>query len=132
MLKLTLTDEKINLKTQMSFEFMIYLAISLSSLLIGITIFIHFHSSIINLSNKIYFEQFASVINENIGFQSNNFKIFIPAILCNKTILTNIFKSDNLIFTANRIVINKALCKNNQTIRSFEIHTLPNGNIELK
>lgn len=132
MLKLILVDKKTKLRTQMSFEFMIYLAISLSSLLIGITIFIHFHSSIINLSNKIYFEQFASEINENIGFQSSNFKIFIPATLCNKTILTNIFNSDNLILTANNIIINKTVCKNNQIIGSFKIYTSPNGNIELK
>lgn len=123
---------KMKTQMQISFEFMIYLAISLSSMLIGIAIFLHFHSSVSNISNRIYLEQFATLINENIGFQSSSFMAFVPNAICNKTLLDNIFNASNLNIAANGIVVNKTLCSNNQTIKSVELNILANGSIELK
>ncbi len=115
---------------QLSFEFMIYLGIAISSLMIGVSAFIHFHVSLSNLSEKISLEEFATLINENIG-QKTSLHVFIPQSLCGAGSENAIIQLNSLII-ANNISINKSICRNSGAIKNITIISLQNGSIGIE
>ncbi len=118
-------------RMQLSFEFMVYIAVAISAIAAGLVMLMHFHSSTSSLSDEITLETFASLINNNIG-QTKTFHAFIPQGLCSAMSANTINQLKTLVSASAIVVDSKSLCNKSKPFGTVELNYLPNGSIEIE
>ncbi len=119
------------IRIQLSFEFMVYLAVAISSITAGIGMLIHFHSTAFSLSNKIDLENFALLINNNIG-QVGTFQAIIPQGLCSARPENTISQLKALVSASAIVIDSNDLCNGSKPFGTVELNYLSNGSIEIR
>ncbi|MGC8648766.1 MAG: hypothetical protein ACP5UN_00915 [Candidatus Micrarchaeia archaeon] len=116
-------------KAQLSFEFMLYLLISVIALAGVISMFIYSKSAIQIESTKIFLQQFVSDVNLHTNFYDSSFNVYIPSKACaakfsyNKLIYNNI----SFIFNSNISMNWSVLCKENSSILNITLNKIGNN-----
>lgn len=118
-------------RMQLSFEFMIYLAVAVSSMAAGIGMLAHFHSSASSMSEEIGIENFASLINDNIG-QAGSFRAFVPQGMCGAGSANTTSRLEALVSASAIVIDSNSLCSSGKPLNTVELDSLQNGSIEIK
>lgn len=67
----------------MSFELLIYLAISISSLAISLSFFLPYYANFAREENTAQAESFVAMLNNAMNYHLSNFTVGIPEGVCN-------------------------------------------------
>jgi hypothetical protein len=80
---------------------MIYLIVTISSLLITLNFFINSRSIVYNKSNSLFIQEIISTINMHTVYDSSKFSLFIPENMCSA-----VFSGHNIIYKNISYVLN--------------------------
>ena len=71
---------------QLSFEFLIYTALSIAALAVATGLFVYSSQASSAVSSREYLEQLAALLNSNMGYQHSTFYAFVPRAVCNSSV----------------------------------------------
>lgn len=83
------------MKGQLSFEFMIYIAVSAVSLAIAIPLFARGYFTVLGQDSIDATQMFVAQVNSNMGYYTSEFSAYIPPGICNTTTSSYSITSDN-------------------------------------
>ena len=73
-------------RAQVSFEFLIYTALSVAAMAAAAGIFAYANQASSAMESRGFLEQLVAALNSNMAYQSSTFSAYVPAAACNSTI----------------------------------------------
>jgi len=121
------------LQLQLSLEFLIFIAVSLTSITISIFFFSNFYSKLIYANNKADFETFISGINEALQAGAQKVLLYVPKSICYSNLSGDTIRNDYGEFeTLGKITISSRICNNSGKIEEISIEQTAEGNVSLQ
>ena len=115
-------------KAQLSFEFMIYIAVSVISLVLAVPLFTRAESTLASVSESAELQNFASSINARLGYQSSAFAVYLPKALCSSTLGNKLTYMNSSYPLGADISANMSyLCHDSGSIAQMRLERLYNG-----
>lgn len=116
-------------RAQVSFEFLIYVAVSAVALVLVLSLFIRGNSTLAYINGKSSLEGLVALINTNMAFQRASFSSYIPEEACSFQFGSRSIEFDNqsYLFTANVSIDKEGICAYAGTIALVNITELQNG-----
>jgi hypothetical protein len=110
----------------MSFELLIYLAISISSLAISLSFFLPYYANFTREENAVQAESFVAMLNNAMNYRSSNFTAGIPEGVCNYGSM----EIDGFRLNG-KIEISNSVCANEGKTVRLELTAWPNNTFML-
>ena len=116
-------------KAQLSFEFLVYIAVSAVSLAFALLIFSNGIAEINNVSNRAFVQQFVSSVNSNMWYGQSRFAAYLPGAICNAVVSNqNItYQNTTYYFDGNISTAGSGLCPYSNRIIVYNMTRLYNG-----
>ena len=121
------------MKAQLSFEFLIYMAVSGISLAVMLGMFIRAQSVQNSMNLRSYVEELAASINANMNYRSSSFSAYVPSNLCNATVVngTLVTVQGSFQLDGQLELLGNALCQSTGSVEQLDMTETYNGTYQL-
>ncbi len=116
------------MKAQLSFEFLIYVAISAVSLVGMLAVYLKGNAIYVNVENRSYAELLVAAINNHLGYFSSNFTAYVPKGVCANPVNGTLLEYDNATYSfSGDVRLSGSLCDGNGGLEYVTVTRLDNG-----
>jgi len=111
---------------QLSFEFLVYLAISMVALSTSLLTYVHFKNS--NETPLIYTEELLAQINNNMIYQGSTFRSYVPGLICKASTHGRVLKiGANSFALEGNLTISNTVCSLSGSVETLTLSYSYNG-----
>jgi len=111
---------------QLSFEILVYLAISMVALSTTLLTYAHFKNN--NETALIYIEELLVQINNNMVYQSSTFSSYVPSSICNASTQGQVLQiGQNSFALEGNLTISNTVCSYSGSVEALSLSYLYNG-----
>ncbi len=113
------------LRGQTSLEFVIYLAVSVASLVLSVPLFIEYYSGLVASGASSWFAGFAGMLEAATSAQSASFGAFVPKDVCEPGVLQA--SAHVYLLGMPSMAFNDSLCRASGSFAVVDVERLVNG-----